>query len=379
MTYERDALCPQCRKKPEYCRLGKKTVYDIRFSRFGIRRWVVTYHYSVYWCRRCHKCLATPEEIKPWGMYGRNLVMLIVFKIVDLCTALRSIKQELNRLFGFGLHEGEVHRVKAIAAGYYTDTRTRILQHLLNGALIHADETPVILKHKRGYVWVFTSFREVAYYYTETREGDFVQEKLKEFKGVLVSDFYAPYDSLSCPQQKCLIHLMRDLNDAVMDHPYDGELKEFVTGFADLLRAIVQTIDRWGLKRRFLGKHLAGVDRFYRKLMRTEYRSEATLKWKERFMKNKNGLFTFLSYDGVPWNNNNAEHAIKAFARLRRAIVGLSTAKGIDEYLVLLSICQTCKYSGLDFLSFLLSGETDIDAYAQKQARGKKTPPICPF
>ena len=22
-------------------------------------------------------------------------------------------------------------------------------------------------------------------------------------------------------------------------------------------------------------------------------------------------LFTFLDYDGVPWNNNNAEHAIK--------------------------------------------------------------------
>jgi len=34
---------------------------------------------------------------------------------------------------------------------------------------------------------------------------------------------------------------------------------------------------------------------------------------------------TFLSHDGVPWNNNNAEHAIKAFARLRRAIEGLST------------------------------------------------------
>ena len=30
-------------------------------------------------------------------------------------------------------------------------------------------------------------------------------------------------------------------------------------------------------------------------------------------------LFTFLAYDGIPWNNNNAEHAIKAFARLRNS------------------------------------------------------------
>jgi hypothetical protein len=75
-------------------------------------------------------------------------------------------------------------------------------------------------------------------------------------------------------------------------------------------------------------------------------------------------LFTFLSHDSVPWNNNNAEHAIKAFARLRRAIEGLSTPKGIEEYLILLSVCQTCKYSGLDFLDFLRSGETDLGTFA---------------
>jgi hypothetical protein len=38
-------------------------------------------------------------------------------------------------------------------------------------------------------------------------------------------------------------------------------------------------------------------------------------KYKQRFEKNRDKLFTFLRYDGVPWNNNNAEHAIKAFAR----------------------------------------------------------------
>jgi len=81
-------------------------------------------------------------------------------------------------------------------------------------------------------------------------------------------------------------------------------------------------------------------------------------------------LFIFLSHDGIPWNNNNAEHAIKAFARLRRTIEGLSTPKGIEEYLILLSVCQTCKYSGLDFLEFLRSGETDINTFvASKRNR----------
>jgi hypothetical protein len=42
---------------------------------------------------------------------------------------------------------------------------------------------------------------------------------LKDFKGVLVSDFYSAYDAIPCPQQKCLIHLIRDLNDDVLKHP----------------------------------------------------------------------------------------------------------------------------------------------------------------
>ena len=94
-------------------------------------------------------------------------------------------------------------------------------------------------------------------------------------------------------------------------------------------------------------------------------------KYAKRFQKSGAKMFTFLEYDGIPWNNNNAEHAIKAFARLRRVIEGLSTPKGIEEYLVLLSICQTCKYMGVDFLDFLRSGEKDIQAFAESR-RGRK-------
>ena len=89
------------------------------------------------------------------------------------------------------------------------------------------------------------------------------------------------------------------------------------------------------------------------------------MKCKQRFEKNRDTLFTFLRYDGVPWNNNNAEHAIKAFARLRDVISGTSSKKGVDEYLTVLSVAETCKYRGLDFLEFLRSGERDIDAFAK--------------
>lgn len=138
---------------------------------------------------------------------------------------------------------------------------------------------------------------------------------------------------------------------------------------------------RYGLKKHFLKKHLKSVERFYRKIEKVVFQSEAATTCKERFKKNRDKLFTFLEYDGVPWNNNNAEHAVKAFAVLRDVMRGSSTRKGLDDYLVLLSVCQTCKYMGVDFLDFLRSGEKDIHAFAEShrmRRRQTKTtqPPV---
>jgi hypothetical protein len=213
---------------------------------------------------------------------------------------------------------------------------------------------------------------EVAYLYTETREGDFLQELLRDFKGVLVSDFYAAYDAINCAQQKCLIHLMRDLNNDLLKYPFNEELKELVQCFAMLLKPTIETIDRFGLKPHFLQKHKLSVERFYKDLSSRNYESEIVIKYKKRFEKYHNKLFTFLDCDGIPWNNNNAENAIKAFAALRDVIGGSSTEKGIRDYLTLLSLCETCKYKGVSFLDFLRSGEKDIDVFMKKSARVSK-------
>jgi Transposase IS66 family len=168
---------------------------------------------------------------------------------------------------------------------------------------------------------------------------------------------------------------MRDLNDGLLKNPFNEELKGLVSEFALLLRSIVETVDRFGLKTYFLRKHKGFVQRFYKDLSKRTYASEIAIKYKKRFEKNRDKLFTFLDYDGVPWNNNNAEHAIKAFARLRDVLGGMSTEKGIREYLIFLSISETCKYKGVSFLNFLLSGKKDIDEFINSKVRSSSPPP----
>ena len=205
---------------------------------------------------------------------------------------------------------------------------------------------------------------EVIYIWSETREGNVAGNLLREFKGVLVTDFYSAYDSINCPQQRCLIHLIRDLNKDVLQEPYNEEFKEIVRKFTMLLRPMMETIDRFGLKARFLRKHKAEVSRFFDSAFEQKCETELAQRTQERFRKNRERLFTFLDYNDVPWNNNNAEHAIKAFAPLRDVIEGPSTKEGVSDFLILSSICQTCEYRGIDFLEFLQSGERRINEYA---------------
>lgn len=180
------------------------------------------------------------------------------------------------------------------------------------------------------------------------------------FSGVLISDFYAAYDSVPCAQQKCLIHLMRYINDDLHRNPFDDEFKEIARRFGALLREIVETIDTYGLKARHLGKHKRSAMRFIEHVAGMKCGSEVGLALKKRIEKNRDKLFTFLDYDGVPWNNNNAEHAVRAFTRLRN-VINTSTPKGTREYATLLSIQQTLRYGGMGFLEFMRSGNMEID------------------
>ena len=70
-------------------------------------------------------------------------------------------------------------------------------------------------------------------------------------------------------------------------------------------------------------------------------------------------LFTFLDHDGIPWNNNNAENALKLVASRRRLFGNSVSEAGLKDYLVFLSIYQTLRRKGISLLRFLLSGETD--------------------
>jgi hypothetical protein len=372
--------CPYCDSKEVINEIKKqvrtqeprvKRSFDIIYTPTGVRRRIIEHRTSIHQCLECGREFI-PDQHQRLDKHFHGLKSWFIFHHVAYRIALEALTKMFAELFGIRILHNEVYMFKTLMANYYKTTYQILLKNILNGYLLHVDETEVRLQNGKGYVWVFTNLEEVVYIYRPTREGSFLRELLREFHGVLVSDFYNAYDGIECPQQKCLIHLMRDINQELLNNPFDEELKLITKPFGTLLRNIITTIDKYGLIKKHLVQHQTQVDQFFISLSVQNFSSEAAETLRARLIKYQNKLFTFVNYDGVPWNNNNAEHAIKQFAYYRENNIGILKEAGLSEYLILLSICQTCQYKGVSFLNFLLSKEQNIDIFSQRKKQRRK-------
>jgi hypothetical protein len=356
--------CLKCGKRAiDFCSrvLQTKTIKDLKFFGGGVKRWVIRYSSRRHVCHSCRHTCYSPEYPTKQATFGHNLASWAVYQHVALRQSLEAVAASVGDVFGYSFSVGMVQKAHEQLARMHEATENVLLAKLRSGNLICGDEAKIKIKRGiGGYVWVFSDPEVVIYRFSTSRDATTLNEVLKGFAGVLVSDFYSVYDSAPCLQQKCIVHLIRDINDDLLKSPFDEDLKELSSRFTMLMSSIVESIDRYGLRRRQLGKHVVDAERYRKWLAGQHFTSRAAQGFQKRLAKYGDRLFTFLTHDGVPWHNNLAENAVKLVVSRRRLIDGLMSEQGIQNYLIFLSIFQTLRRKGGSFLRFLLSGKTNI-------------------
>ncbi len=357
--------------------ISERKIIDLVFLKNGVKKTIIR-----YWGEKgyCPKCLRhhMPPDIKKFDkqqIYGHGFQVWIVYQRLVLRLPYRVIVQAIEEQFNEQINmDTAVHCISYVAR-HYTDTENMIIKRLLESPFIYADETKISINGEDWYVWVFTNGIQVIFKLSETREAVVAHEILSDYQGILVSDFYPGYDSIGCRQQKCWVHLIRDLNNDLWKEPFDIEFETFVLEVRNLVVPIFETIERYGIKKRNLNKFKKKVTQFYKtSIDEINYQSEIVIKYQKRFKRYRGSLFNFLDQDRIPWHNNTAENAIRHFA-IQRTISGSFSKATTKDYLLLLGIKQTCRFQNKPFLKFLLSGEKNIDCFKVPR-RSRSTRPV---
>ncbi len=348
-----------------------KTIIDLKLTKTGCKKVIFLYKSQKSYCKFCKKYYM-PEFFykgKDLCTFGHGFKSWVVYKRVALRLPYHLIVQDSIEMFDEPISESSASNFIKDLASQYSESERILLEKILLNPFVHSDETLINIQGENQYVWTFTDGNHVIFRLTETRESDIVHKTLQGYKGVLVSDFYGGYDSLTCKQQKCWSHLIRDINDDLWKTPFDVEYESFALEIKKFILPIFKTIDRYGLKKRHLNKFKKVVDRFYSdNIYDKVFCSDLAIKYQKRFERYRGSLFTFLEYDLIPWHNNTAERALRHLA-VQRKISGSFFTSGANSYLILLGIMQTCRFQEKSFLKFLMSGDKDVDAFNSPRIR----------
>jgi hypothetical protein len=127
---------------------------------------------------QCRNCKNGYNELPRQEMYGKGLKAYVLYQVIELRTSQHAVARTVGALFGLRMSATSINSIKISAAKQYEMTYRSILQRIVAGPLVHADETQVMIKREARYVWVFTSLEDVAYVYSESRDASTAQDVL---------------------------------------------------------------------------------------------------------------------------------------------------------------------------------------------------------
>src|SRR5271169_4284283 len=156
----RPRCCPKCNSIEMFGHgTASKTVVDIKFMRYGVKRWISRYRFHGYKCQACGATFFPEQQCWSRSKFGTEIVAYALYQNIGLRLPQESVVGSLNKLFGFQLPLGTTSAFKRAAAKEYEDTYNALVKSLCSGRPLHADETKVSIKGKTAFVWVLPTWR----------------------------------------------------------------------------------------------------------------------------------------------------------------------------------------------------------------------------
>ncbi len=347
------ACCPDCSGPLQRCqRSRRRVIVDIPTE----LRPEATEH--TIWRDYCPACKSHVEPVVPDALpksvIGHRAVALTSWLHYGLGVTIDQIVEIMGYHLQTRLTPGGVmamwHRLAQILNTWYDQIGKQARQ----SAVLHADETGWRVQGQTHWLWCFTS-QETCYYLVDRSRGSPALQKffVEAFEGVLVRDFWAPYDALQVgDHQCCLVHLLREL-EKVDQHNETDSWQAFAKKLRRLVRDGIRLRKRPDFTPQSYRSRVRRLDDRLIEMATNTYDDADAQRLAKRLSKYRDSLFTFLDHENVPFENNHAERQIRPAVVLRKNSQSNRSEKGAATQSVLMSVYRTLKLRGHDPLAVI--------------------------
>jgi hypothetical protein len=257
------------------------------------------------------------------------------------------------------------------------------LDSILGSEVLAMDETPIRAgpgkkrKMKTGYFWpIYGDRNEMAFPFSPSRGAALVQEVLKEYCGVLVSDGYEVYDHYAktvgdVVHAQCWAHTRRYFVKAEAAEPALAgralDLIETLYEHEAVIRG--QSEEK---RQRYRGEHCrAVIDEFFAWLETTMQEhlllpSSPFTKAGNYALEREQALRVFLEYPNVPVDTNHLEREIRPIAVGRKNWMFCWTELGAHDVGVIQSLLTSCRLQGVDPYVYLVDVLQRVETHPAK-------------
>jgi transposase len=315
------------------------------------------------WCPQCNKKVEPPvTDALPGSTLGLRVLVLSAWLHFALGNTLGQIVEVFNFHLQMKLTPGGLiqmwYRLQELLFEWYQQIRIEAMQ----SAVLHGDETGWRVDGKTNWLWCFSN-PDTTFYMIDRSRGSPALLKFftTEFEGTLVTDFWGAYNAVACAdRQMCLVHLLRELEQTVKyKKPGDGW-----SAFEKKLRRLLgDSIRLWKSRDEIdevsLKSRRDRLDVRLGELIDTDWNDSHAKRLIKRLRRHQGDLFTFLKKDGVPFENNHAERAIRPAVIIRKNSYGNRSEQGSDCQATLMSIFRTLKQRGHDPIRTIISATQD--------------------
>jgi hypothetical protein len=261
----------------------------------------------------------------------------------------RSIAALLSALCHLRISVGEVNRLLTNVAAYGKPTYAALRHQLRTSAYVHGDETGWRENGANGYLWSFSTPSVCYFTYPKTRAGCVVTEVLgQDYAGIVVSDFYAGYNTHLGLHQRCWVHLLREVHDLKVKFPLPG-----VLAWCQRLYTLYEK-----------AKAFESGDKKARAKARVRFQADLVVLASpyaatnlpqstlcKRLLQFESEMFTFVEHPQVPSQNNAAERVIRPRVIARKISGGTRSPDGSQTMAILSSLFATWQLRGEECLS----------------------------